>query len=760
MTSRRQRKAKRKRAQQHSSKQDARNSRPSIREAQLEIVQRQAERLTAVGGRFGELLAKATVLPPALPEPGEQPQEFVWPLSPEEREELLALAPEAREAERLKGIELMAELREAAKPLDVAAAIALVSWINLWLPAGDYFEPTNQGSEAKVELLAGVMVTQDASTGSDAGPRGYQRMLDLLDDVLTHLDLYLWGDAFAIASGDPTKALLRYKTLSRRLHMRGESYIEHSEALAREVYGPHEAALREAIGFCVEDLIRFAYAATRIVQHEVNRVMEREMLAFDEAATRSKDAVSPPEQQALAAEAWSHLEFIHEQLGRAMTFSPEQVLAADPTLTRGAVDAILVALATPLGVRDREDYSWALDEHPLSSQPILALGDGGYMVPMLSFICRDYLTLIDHLIDGRGILPADYLATAAERVSLGLMKRVFAGSEVHGPMYYRIDGERYETDGLVLCEHMAVIIEAKARSISLQATRGDTRRLRRDLEDSIAEGARQGARLAERLRSGKVVTFEDERGRTVLEVQPGRVSEVHVLIPQLLPILDLGSQPAILAAAGVEMSERSAVPVFVNDLRLIVECAPTPAEFIAYLRWRADQPLEQLEGFDEGDLLGAFLLNEDFRFLEGRPARLQGYYTTQFDDHYAIGIDDPKDEPQPRKMLPRVVASFVRSRCESRPDGWLDAACTLLDMDMQGYAFIDVKASQAAADARRARGVSMLVYGDCALLGLPDGLGWDDAFRLVESELPEDVDRVVFVSDASGRLRIRWALGV
>lgn len=760
MTSRKQRKARQKRAQQHSRRQESGSRRPSIREAQLEIVRQQAERLTAIGGRFGELLGKATVLPPPAPEPGAQPPEFLLPLNLEERDELMALAPEAREAARLRGIELMANLRAAARPLDVAAAIALASWMNLWMPPGDYYEPTNRGSEAKVELLTGVMVTQEADADAEADAEHYQQVLDLLDEALAHLDLYLWADAFTIAQGDPRQALLRHKTLSRRLHMRGESYIEHAEVLAREVYGPHEAALRKAIGFGAEDLIRFAHAATRVVQEEVNGVMEREMGAFADAVDRGMDAPTEAARQALADEAWSHLHSIHEQLGRAMTFCVEQVLAEDPSLTGDAVDAILTTFSTPLGAHGPEAYSWALDEHPLARHPIVALGGGKYMIPMLSFICRDYLSLLDDAIVGRGILPGDYLADAAERVSLGLMRRVFSDSEVYGPMYYRVHGERCETDGLVLCEGVAIIIEAKARSISLQATRGDTRRLRRDLEDSITEGVRQGARLAEVLRSESPVTFEDEQGKTVLEVSGGHALEVHVLNPQLMPILDLGSQPAILAAAGVEMATRSAVPVFLNDLRMVVECAPTPAEFVAYLRWRANQPLEQLDGFDEGDLLGAFLLNEDFRFLEGRPARLQGYFTTQFDDHYAIGIDAPKGEPQPRKMLPRLVTHFVQSRCESRPDGWLDAACALLDMDMQAYAFIDVKAPQAAADARRVHGVSMLVYGNCALLGLPGGMGWDDAFRLVESELPEDVDRVVFVTDASGRLRIRWALHV
>ena len=758
MASRKQRKTKQKRVRRHSESHGAQSAQPSIREAHLEIARHQAERLTAIGGRFGELLAKASVLPPPPPEPGEQPQEFAPPLTPEEREELMALAPEAREVAKFKGIELMADLRAATRRLDASSAIALVSWLNLWMAPEDYFEPTNSGSEAKVELLAGVMVTQEEESSVEADAGDYQRVLDLLDEVIAQLDLYLWTDSAVIAADDSPRAQLRHTTLARRLHVRGESYIEHAESLAREVYAPHEAALRKAIGFDVEDLIRFAHAATRVVQAEVNRVMELEMGGFREAVDRGLDAGTESERQAFADEAWNHLQSIHLQLGRAMTFSVDQVIAEDPSLSRGAVDAILVAFSTSVGVRGPETYRWALDEHPLARRPILALADARYMVPLVSFICRDYVTLIDGTVAGRRVLPTDYLATAAERVSLRMMRGLFSDAEVHGPLYYRVDGERCESDGLVLCESVAIVIEAKAKSISLQATRGDTRRLQRDLEDTISEGVRQGARLARLLAGRDPVIFEDKRGRVVLEVPAGRVTEVHVLSPQMLPILDLGSQPAFLALAGVEMAIKSAVPMFLNDLRLVVECAPTPAEFVAYLRWRASQPLEQLDGFEEGDLLGAFLLNEDFRFLEGRPARLRGYYTTQFDDHYAIGIDAPKGKPRPRKMLPDLVSRFVGSRCELRPNGWLEATCALLDMSMLGYAFIEVKAPEVATQARRARAVSMLVNEDCALVGVPGRMDWREALALVKSQMPPEVARVVLVSDDHGRLRIRWSV--
>jgi len=761
VATRKQRKAKCQRADQHSKECGSRVRQPAIREAQEDRVNEQAALLKTIGGRFGELLAKASVLPPPVPQLGEELHEQKPPLSDEERKELISLAPKAVEDSRLEGIRLMGELRDVVRHLDPRTAMSLISWMNVWGVPGEYFEPASTGSEAGVELLAGVVVSQAPDTNSEPSAADYQRALDLVDEVLAQTNLFLMADAAVRAQVDSAEAQLRHKTLVRRLHMRGESYLEHAEALAREVYGPYEALLRDALGFSVDELIRFVHAATRVVQDDVNGVIERESRRLRDAAARGMRATEESKRQAMADELRDCVDTIHTKVGNAMTFTVDQVLVADPSLSAPLVTAMLSAFSVQIGDCDPALYTWPLDEHPLLRRPVVAFEDG-YMVPVPGFVGRDYVALLDCAIAefAPGVLPSDYLATAAERISMAQMNDVFSGSEVHGSLFYRIGDDRYETDGLVLCENVAVITEAKARRISVQASRGDTRRLQRDLDDAIADGVKQGARVAGLLLDGGPTCFQDKSGSVVLEVAAGQVAEAHVLNPQLTPILDLGSQPAVLASAGVKLAIDSAVPIFLNDLRIIVDCIETPAEFVAYLRWRADQPLEQLLDFDEGDLFGAFLLNEDFRFLKGRPAGLHGYFTTQFDDHYAVGIDAPRGAPKPRKMLPKVVARFVRSQCELRPSGWLDSACAAVNLGTLGLAFVDVKGSEIARRARRKRAAGMLVYGTCALVGIPSEMDWREGLALTRSSMPSDVTDVVFVSEGPGRLKIRWVLSL
>ena len=201
------------------------------------------------------------------------------------------------------------------------------------------------------------------------------------------------------------------------------------------------------------------------------------------------------------------------------------------------------------------------------------------------------------------------------------------------------------------------------------------------------------------------------------------------------------------------------MPIFINDLRMIADFVETPAEFIDYLCWRASQPLEQLLGFDEGDLFGAYLLNDDFRYLAKRPAvRLQGHYTSQFDDYYTPAVDAHRSGPKPRKMAPRIVANFVRAQCEARASGWLGAATAAISLGMVGFAFVDVKASEVAVRAHRDKAAYMLVHECCALVALASGMTWQEALSLTKPSIPPEVTHVVFVSQPPKGTKIRWAM--
>ena len=256
--------------------------------------------------------------------------------------------------------------------------------------------------------------------------------------------------------------------------------------------GPYGRLLRAGLGFTAEDLVLFFHAVLEIVQDEVNRVMERELTSFSDAVDRGMQTTHESEASACAEQALECMNSMPKKLGDAMVFKVEQLLVAEPRLSRRAIEGIIAEFSLAVGNGDATQYTWPLDENPLARRPILALDDG-CMIPVPGFMGRDFLSLIAAAATDHDLrLPSNYLALASEDCALRLMRRIFADAEVHERLFYRIGDQRFETDGLVLCEDVAIVIEAKARPLSFKAARGDVPRLQSDLRDAVKRACGRG----------------------------------------------------------------------------------------------------------------------------------------------------------------------------------------------------------------------------------------------------------------------------
>src|SRR5437879_10769376 len=88
-------------------------------------------------------------------------------LSAEEHAELLSLAPQANAALSVELRDAISHLRSLLALGDPIFMASIVQLPNLFGPWGTYYEPTHEGSEAKVELVVGLLTTQPASGSSD-----------------------------------------------------------------------------------------------------------------------------------------------------------------------------------------------------------------------------------------------------------------------------------------------------------------------------------------------------------------------------------------------------------------------------------------------------------------------------------------------------------------------------------------------------------------------------------------------------------------
>jgi hypothetical protein len=697
---------------------------------------RLAEDLGGRADRFSQLLAKAT-----SDEFSGQYLVTRSGLTAEEHAELAAAAAAAHDGFKVELREALERLRSLLAAGDPFYILAVVQDLNLFTPWGGYYEPTHEGSEAKVELVAGLLATQPATSRERPSARAVQAVLDEVDHVLQAVLLF---NLTMPRDGDPGVATLKFMSATRWMSVRGSSFAGHGEDLARAVYGPQAAWMLANLGFTIEDVIAVGRAALSLIVERRN--------GLGRASADAANAVTGTDREARQRALVAAVRTTEDGLRDAVSLTPEAICGIDPELVPDRVEAVLRELSVAVGSLPETTYTGLYDENPLRSKPFLEL-DEGYLLTMPGAMTRD----VDRLLEGRLLArnPAfsRQRATTLDELAVEYLGRLLPGAETYTHLFY----EGNELDGLVLFGDIAVVIEGKGSGISVPGQRGDTKRLGSDVELAVEDAWRQGARAREYLKRPGDAMFADERGAELVTVPDGRIRKVVIVNPTFHELAGFAPQLPRLRALGLFASGEFPWSVFINDLRVIAETAENPAVFVHYLEWRSRLPLgDRVTVFDEIDLWSSYLYAERFGDLDAGGEFVVGNASTDFDAYYdGLAGTGPGREP-PRKFLPEIARSFVDRIAASRPPGWREATGVCLDLSIPELALLDADAGRVAADAQDGDAVS-LVGGRLMLVGLPRGANPSRTLTLIDSGSSDPTFAIACRLSASGQPEIAWA---
>jgi hypothetical protein len=634
--------------------------------------------------------------------------------------------------------------------LSQSSVAAVVSYRNVLGGWGEYFEPTHEGSEAKVELLCGLLATQHGQPAAEQPVAGkVQAIFDELDHVV---ELGLLFNLTTSTGNDLKVAEIRFESVIRWMTLRGSSFAERGRELAQRLYGPSSDWLLETFGFSAADVFAVGDAATALMTARVNGMTADGRKAADaafETAMANRQGKLSATRDAFAA-----LIGVYDAgIKRAMTFQPEDLSQPSGSLEPARVAAVLKELSVSVGVLDPSVYTGLFDDYPLRSSPFLECR-GQYMLAIPGAIDRDGPTLLEErLLRGR---PAFSRQRAAllDQLAVGYLTDLLPGARSWTNLFYADT----ELDGLVLFDSLAFVVEGKGGGISVQGQRGDSRRLRRDLEESVEEAWRQGARAREYITGDQDAVFRDEHGTEVVRVAAGSVSEVIVLNPTKHEMAGHAAQLGRLRALGLFPAGEYPWSVYINDLRVIAETCDNAAVFVHYLTWRSRLPLgDGVVVSDEIDLWASYLLCERFWPLHNGDQVIVANSSTDFDAYYdGLAGCGPVAE-RPHKFLKSPVREFVERMATERPRGWRAAAGACLDLSIPELGAVSLKAGPLAARAVKGETV-WLDFGRLALVGVPPGI--DPTAVVREADLtPADPTIVVAcrAAPSTGRTEVAWA---
>jgi hypothetical protein len=523
--------------------------------------------------------------------------------------EVAAMVDAVRELDAFDVIELM-RLRE----MPVAPVVALA--------------PGYDGSGAAIDLVSLVCLSRPRRRPGGKACESIQPH-HAIDDLharatrLLRLAQFMHGLSAMLAADDPL-ARLAFEYQSYLVGVRNLRYdsveAEHDTAL----FGRADisALLREHLGFTYGEFTTVRSA----IQERYSRILTGLRDETGDIMMRCRAEGREPTEDEARVFRQSMSDFMFRP-GKRASFTMSDI-AGESGLEADRVETVLSAFGIEFdGAQDAAAAVGAFlrGVNPLGRTCLIRDEDGNYLMTG-SQIGTDSLRVIAETAlkaDDRAWRRYDRVrADMSEAAALGAVSRAIGtpttypnlcyygprqGQDLTGlgaacPSPHAI-GDQTECDGLFVIGDVAICVEVKGRTIADPARRGDRARLATEIKKIFSEGARQAQRLEQLISSNHGVWLDNGSWLDLAAVR-----EVRAVVVGLDDFGPLAVALGDLQRAGLLGEGSLPWIASLHDLEVISKVIDRPAEFLLWLRRRADSGVATYyRGSDELDLFMLFL---------------------------------------------------------------------------------------------------------------------------------------------------------
>jgi hypothetical protein len=277
-----------------------------------------------------------------------------------------------------------------------------------------------------------------------------------------------------------------------------------------------------------------------------------------------------------------------------------------------------------------------------------------------------------------------WLERKAVATLAGALRPDWAELNVH----FSLPGDRRgELDGLLKIGDTLLLVQAKAGMTRIDTEATDPDRFRQTLVDLLGgANLRQHRDAVEALTAAAARLSRDAAGAKPFRRDLSAIRRVLPLHVTLDDLAGIGSQPWLLADAGLSKDRDLPWIVGIGHLELLLEFFELPALFLHFLvRRRRANLTGQLLAHDEVDwairygedqLLWADL-PPDHPYVQREFAVLEEHDAF---DRWVLARNAGERGKRPRPSIPSSLRKMLRALDRARPPGWLGFCLSLLDL--------------------------------------------------------------------------------
>lgn len=479
-----------------------------------------------------------------------------------------------------------------------------------------------------IEYLLGLLCTINPNEGEKFP---YDEIHETTDTLTQSLLFHLVDDDVDIQSlpdEERHQHFIEGQVLARELTAGRFVYPAQYLEAAERAYTVHNDMLQDELGFTIQDAIWFVRELSQLYQERYQRMCDR----FGETDRVARLAhggfirhLEQYDDDEEGMEAYLHSDD-HEEAQQEMAKAQKRYQESKQDLwieketllehfsdNEQKFESFLDRMAVSLGSVPQDDFTFPYEHNPLHGRPIIE-HDGEYIIPHFNALLQAvaetyYYDLIDLPDYGSqdehggefGSQWGDYV----EEWAYECLLTIFPDTEVLVNPEYTAGGDRYETDLVILHEDTCIVIECKAKKLTLPTRRGDYQAIQDDVLNGIGDGHDQASRLIDHIQAGDVTELSTDNHTVTIDAGS---------IERYLPIILLREQYDWIATteygtiAGIE--DHLPYVASVYDLEVITECLESSDRFVDYItkRIRLSQA-QKLASPDELDYLGAYIDN-------------------------------------------------------------------------------------------------------------------------------------------------------
>ena len=390
--------------------------------------------------------------------------------------------------------------------------------------------------------------------------------------------------------------------------IRGYSwYTPYMDNQYKHLFSKFNVYLKDKIGFTIDQVFEYIDVLKKLYilkGDEIKSAITQNILEYNAGNNESSDEIVKK----------STFNVNYKEI---MFFSLDDIASIDKNIDICSFKNFLDRFSTIVGEDGNKDYKYLSDKNDYRWKPILKYNEK-YFVQSTTKICwilKDELEE-DLRVDSKVWKKyQEHKANYLEEETLKIFKNTLPNSNIYQSLYYKIDGQRYELDGLVVYDSNILLIEAKSGIYHKSARRGGIKRLEKNIYENIEFAFEQANRCRNYILNCNEIIFEDEKGNEIVNIKQDLYQNIFILNVTLEHFSELSIDLYQLRELNLYKSNEFPWSVTLSDLAIISEFIKFPTQFIHYIlfRTRFNNVLNKNDNIKltyELDLLGLYLTEE------------------------------------------------------------------------------------------------------------------------------------------------------